>query len=61
MGATKALEIKIVAIGLIALVLLASVLAFSTAAAIGGKLRSPAPAAGAAQTGGGSLGLLEPR
>jgi len=59
-GGTKALEIKIAAIGLIALAVLASVLALSTAVAVGGKLRSPAPA-GAAQTGGGSLPLLEQR
>jgi hypothetical protein len=59
MGQTKALEIKVVAIGLIALAVLASILALSTAVAIGGKLRSQPPKAAATQSTGGSLGLLE--
>jgi hypothetical protein len=58
MGQTKALEIKIVAIGLIALAVLGAIVAFSTAVAIGGELRSQPPNA-ATQNTGGSVGLLE--
>jgi hypothetical protein len=60
MGETKALEIKIVAIALIGLAVLASIVAFATATAIGGKLHSQSPNAAATQGTSGSLRLLEP-
>jgi hypothetical protein len=59
MGETKSLEIRIVAVGLMTLAVVAALVALSTAVAIGGKLRSEAPSTAVTQSGNPSLGLFE--
>jgi hypothetical protein len=61
MGHAKSLEIRIVAIGLMALAVLAAAAAFATATAVGDTLRSPAPDTALTQRNAASSGLLQPR